>query len=184
MPAQRGFTLFELLAALAITAILFALAVPSLGKAVSAHRTRTDAMLLYGLVRLARQQAVMGGNRTVLCVLDGNGHCGRDWDGAITLFADRNRNNRLDDSERTIRTWSGTERDSDIRWHGFGIGYLRYRATGTAVENGTFDICPADGDRRLARQVVINRVGRAYWSNDRDGDGIVEHGRNREPSCN
>lgn len=183
MPAARGFTFFELLAVMAVAAILFTFAVPPLGNAIRTQRARADALRLYRLARLARQEAVMSGSRTVLCVLDGASHCQRDWHGAITLFADRNRNNRLDRDERTIRTWSDQGRRDDIRWHGFGVGYLRYRPTGTAVENGTFDICPANGDRRLARQVVINRVGRAYWSTDRDGDGIVEHGRDREPDC-
>jgi Tfp pilus assembly protein FimT len=115
--------------------------------------------------------------------VDANQHCTRNWNDDFMVFTDQNRNNQLDETDRIVKHWQRNQRTTRIRWRGFGPGYLRFRSSGAAAENGAFTVCPASGDVRLARQLVINRVGRAYISRDRNGDGIADYGSNRQPVC-
>lgn len=101
----------------------------------------------------------------------------------MLIFIDRNNNNWLDENERVVKSWQQGSRHTRIQWRGFGPGFLRFRESGYAAENGAFTLCPADGNIHYARQLVIHRVGRAYISRDQDGDGIVEYGDDKEPTC-
>jgi Tfp pilus assembly protein FimT len=118
-----------------------------------------------------------------MCAPDESQSCSRDWNRDVLVFTDSNRNNRLDGSDRIVERWQQNKRTSRINWRGFGPGYLRFRHSGAASDNGALTVCPLDGDIRNARQLVVNRVGRAYISRDRDGDGIADYGDNRTPSC-
>lgn len=183
MSAPRGFTLLELLVTIVILSFALAIAIPPLSQGLQANAVKSATRQLHHMVRLGRHEAVFGGTRVILCSLDENSNCRAGWQEDLVMFTDGNRNNRLDGSDRLIRHWN---RDGDrvlIRWRGFGPGYLRFRSSGYAAENGSFTICPADGDLRRARQLIVNRVGRAYRSRDRDGDGIVDYGNNKKPSC-
>ena len=53
----------------------------------------------------------------------------------------------------------------------------------THFQNGNFVYCPADGDLRYARQLVINVQGRARTSQDVDHDGFVEDRLGRHLTC-
>lgn len=183
MPICRGFTLFELLFTIVVLSFVLAMAIPPLSQSIHSHAVKAESRQLKRTISLARQHAVFGGHRTVLCSLDSNSRCKRGWNDDLALFADINRNNRLDGGERMIRYWQRDGNRTRMRWQGFGPGYLRFRHSGYAAENGAYTICPADGDIKKARQLVINRVGRAYLARDRDGDGIVDYGDNKKPSC-
>ena len=179
----RGFTLFELLLTLVILSFALAIAIPPLGQSLQRSAVYADSRELLHLVKLARQSAVFGSSRVVVCAVDSAKACTRDWSQDLLVFTDNNHNNRLDQDDRIVQVWQHDNPSTRIQWRGFGPGYLRFRESGTAAENGAFTVCPADGNIRNARQLVINRVGRAYISRDRDGDGIVEYGDDREPTC-
>lgn len=183
MLVYRGFTLLELLITLVLFSFALAFAIPSLSDSIQRSAVYNDSKQLLHLVRLARQQAVFGGERVVVCALNSDRACTRDWSKDLVVFTDANNNNRVDGNDRVLRQWHRNEHHTAIRWSGFGSGYLRFRQSGYAAENGAFTLCPVSGDISKARQLVVNRVGRAYISRDRDGDGIVEYGNDREPAC-
>ena len=162
---------------------LLALAIPGISQSLQRNAVYSDSKELLHLVKLARQNAVYGGVRIVVCAVDSAQRCTADWSRDLLVFTDTNRNNRLDDPERVLHYWQHDNRRSRLQWRGFGPGFLRFRQSGYAAENGAFTLCPADGNIRHARQLVINRVGRAYITRDRDGDGVVEYGDDREPAC-
>lgn len=183
MTGIRGFTLFELLITLVIVSFAMAVAIPPLGKTLQRNIVYADSKELLHLVKLARQSAVFGSIRVVVCAIDAKQRCTRDWSQELLVFTDGNRNNQLDEQDRIVKRWQQGKHRSKLQWRGFGPGYLRFRQSGAAAENGAFTLCPVDGDIRNARQLVVNRVGRAYISRDRNGDGIADYGDNRRPSC-
>jgi type IV fimbrial biogenesis protein FimT len=183
MLRTRGFTLFEALLSLVLISCVLAIAIPPMSTTLQRSSVLADSQELLRLVKLARQSAVYGGVRVVVCAVDASQHCTRNWSQDFMVFTDHNRNNQLDGQDRIVKHWQRARRSTHIQWRGFGPGYLRFRGSGAAAENGAFTICPASGDIHLARQLVINRVGRAYISRDRDGDGIPDYGNNREPTC-
>lgn len=86
-PAQRGFTLIELIIVLIIIMVVSAAAVPQLMRTIAAVRVRSSADTVAGLIQKIRQQAVKDnkfytgitqnlGISTKLCVdLNWNGNC-------------------------------------------------------------------------------------------------------------
>ncbi|MEH6550504.1 MAG: GspH/FimT family protein [Pseudomonadales bacterium] len=183
MSPYRGFTLIELLLTLLILGIALAVAIPSLKDTVAFTSVVSDSKTVLRMVNQARSEALNRGLRVNICPLNSDSKCTRSWPGDITMFVDSNRDGYAGSTETVLRRWRVENQHSEISWSGFGSGYLRYEPTGLAVENGSFTLCPEDGNNDYARQVVINRVGRSYLSRDYDGDGIVEYGRNKEPQC-
>ena len=82
----RGFTLVELLTALAIGATLLALALPDLNALIRAQQLRGAAVDLFEAVKLARSQAIA---RNIVVKLAPRDAAGSDWAQGWTVFADR-----------------------------------------------------------------------------------------------
>ena len=183
MQQTRGLTLFELLVALLVLSIGMATALVPLRQALAGAAVRAELRELLHSLKLARQTAVNMGRRTVLCGVDETLRCGGDWSRSVAIFCDDDNNGHLDEGEHVARLWRRDPHRVSLRWQGFGPGYARFEASGSAAANGAFTLCPGNGDRRAARQVIINRSGRAYVSRDIDGDGVVEYGADREPTC-
>ncbi len=183
MRQARGLTLLELLITLLVLSVAMGIALPPLQQTLSRSAVRCDTRELLRSLRLARQTAVATGMRTALCGIDDNNECSGQWGRLVAIFGDVNDNGRIDSGEQVIRLWQRSPAGVAMRWQGFGPGYVRFGASGTAAANGAFTLCPRDGDRRAARQVILNRSGRAYASHDQDGDGVVEYGADKEPAC-
>ncbi len=170
-----GFTLVELLAVLSILAILLGLGVPGLQRLVGTTRAEGSMRELYALLASARQMAVLTRRDVTLCGTADGTSCSRTWNGNPTLvFADGNRNRRADGGEEIFQV-SEVTHSGRVRWSASGNrSYLRFRPDGAALEYGNFTWCPADGDTRQARQLILNVTGRPRAAVDADGDGIVE----------
>ena len=84
--ARRGFTLVELLAALAIGAALLALALPDLNALIRAQQLRAATGDLFESIGLARAQAIA---RNTLVKLAPRDPAGANWAQGWTVFADR-----------------------------------------------------------------------------------------------
>lgn len=82
----QGFTLVELLAVLAISATLIALALPDLTTLVRTQQLRSASGDLFEAIGLARAQAIARNTRIRLAPRD---PAGADWAQGWTVFADR-----------------------------------------------------------------------------------------------
>ena len=166
----RGATLAEVLAVLGIISLLTVMSFPTL------DRTGTEAsqftMIMMRSLALARRQAVGGGEWVTLCASDDGINCLRDWEGEIGLlvFTDRDRDHRLNEGDLLHHSPQLALRQGLGYWRGsLGRPYMRFRTDGSAVEYGRFTYCPRSGDGRHFRQLVVNRVGRAYQHHDGGG---------------
>lgn len=173
--ATDGFTLTELLVALALLLLLGGIAIPAMGTSISRARAGAAMMELHGLLGHSRQEAVLRQREVTLCGTRDGRSCYSTWSGQPTLvFVDANRNRHLDAGEILVAL-SQLTRSARIRWRASGgRNYLRYHASGGVLEWGTFTYCPADNDARQARQIIIANTGRPRAATDRDGDGIIE----------
>lgn len=84
--ARGGFTLVELLAVLAISATLLALALPDLNALIRTQQLRAATSDLFAAIGLARAQAIARNERIRLAPRD---PAGADWAQGWTVFADR-----------------------------------------------------------------------------------------------
>jgi len=184
--AARGFTVIELMATLAVAALLLSLAAPSFQRLIATHRSAAAMNQMAGAVNLARSLAVTSGAVVTLCPGRGSECLGRDqWHRGALIFVDHNRNGTLDADERVDRALPPLEPGERIYWRSFrNRTYLQFHARGyTRWQNGNFLYCSPGGDAGLARMAIINPPGRLRSARDRDGDGVVEDAAGRPVVC-
>lgn len=85
---NHGFTLVELLIAMAVAGVLLSLAAPNFSYAMlnSAQIVKTNELM--GALRIARSEAIKRSTRTAVCARADNDTCGTDWSNGFIAFVD------------------------------------------------------------------------------------------------
>lgn len=168
-----GLTVAELLAVLAIAAVLFSAAAPSLATLAARSRADTTGEQMVGAVRFARHLAVSRGLSAVLCPGQGPA-CGprNRWDTGANVAV----NGTVALALPPLPT------GYQVTWNRRASG-LTFRPDGSITQAGSLFICPPDADPLQARRIVINNQGRLYQERDRDGDGHFDGVDRREVDC-
>ncbi|NKI34829.1 prepilin-type N-terminal cleavage/methylation domain-containing protein [Wenzhouxiangella sp. XN79A] len=157
--STQAFTLIELMAALALLAILTGLAVPAFTQLTQKQRIDSTANELVAHLNLARLHAVTRREITLMCPSDDRIRCsdGNRWDAGWIVFRDPDRNRRIDAESDLLRVGNparGVTVDSAGRFQ------VRYRPDGTAGgSNLTLKICDRVDPER-ARAVIVSNPGR------------------------
>ncbi len=184
LTTNHGFTLLELLVVMTIVAVLTTFAIPGFAGWVERRHTDADRALLATTIYGARTAAIHLNQPVVMCPGDDQG-CGRrnSWHEGAVVFADPNRNGRLDRGETLVGGFGAL--NGTVQWRSFrNRSYLRFLPNGlTDWQNGHFLLCPTTDDPDLARQLVLNRAGRLYFSIDADGDGRHEDVQDNPLEC-
>ncbi len=184
---QRGLSLIELIAAVAVSSILLGMALPTMTGLYQQQRSITAINQLNLSVQFARHAAVTHGQRVTLCPSADGRHCsGRDqWHLGAIAFLDSNNNGQRDDGEVLLRAFPPLANGGRVYWRSFrNRSYLQMKPNGfTHWQNGSFLYCPPNGDARLARILIINAQGRARPAQQRNSDGIVLDARGRPVQC-
>jgi type IV fimbrial biogenesis protein FimT len=180
-----GFTLVELLVCMAIVALLALQASP--GIAQWRARKEADALMrgLLGAVDMARAHAVAENVMVTFCRSDNGSACRGNWRDGSILFTDANADRIINGDDRVLFRLPPIKPDGRLEFRSFqNRQYLQLTSRGfTNYQNGNFTYCPANGDARLARQVIISLSGRARLARDTDADGIVEDSQGKPVSC-
>ncbi len=163
---STGYTLFELLTALAVFSILMGIAIPAVSAWQERQQLQSLQAGLFHMTSKARYLAMTSHNRVTLCPLTQQGLCQQSWSGSISSFTDINGNRRLDAGEDILGTlylpdsislyWRGMMPNNSIHFSSQGV---------TFVSNGTMSLCPARAGARTGA-MVITRQGRIRVSSD------------------
>ena len=167
---MRGVSLAELLAVLGIISLLAVTGFPAFD--TTSTEARQFTLVMMRSLALARRQAVGGGEWVTLCASEDGRRCVRNWQGEVNIlvFTDRNRDRRLDEEDLLHHSQRLSLRRGLGYWRGsLGRPYQRFRTDGSAVEYGRYTYCPLSAEPREFRQLVVNRVGRAYQHHDGGG---------------
>jgi len=153
-----GFTLLELLTAVAVMCILTTLAIPSFTGLIRNNRLASESNLLLSLLTLGRSESVKRMQQVTLCKSSDGNTCSDassiQWNQGMILFVDANANRILDTSEHIIRSTSPFSPTSEVN---FSAGStLIYRANGSS-SSGTFTIESGTAHK----QVIVSLAGRA-----------------------
>ncbi len=181
-----GVSLLELLVTLAVMAVLAGVAMPGLVDLAAQHRSSARINAMLGAVQAARHLAIVGNVSVTLCPGQGPRCLGRNqWHQGAVVFVDRDRDRRIDAGEFVALRLPKMDLGERIRWRAFrNRSFLLIRGSGlTDWQNGNFQYCPADGDARFARQIILNAQGRVRHAQDSDGDGIREDAQGRPLAC-
>ena len=156
---SQGFTLPELLVALAVVTILITLSGPSLKSLIANQQVAATAQELYKSLLLARSEAVKRQQSVSLCSSTDGAACDEansGWHHGWLVFTDRDADGILDSEDALIRV--SAKRSSlqmSIIWNrGF---FLTFNSRGQTVTAGTFEIC----DDQEVRAIILSMTGRA-----------------------
>lgn len=157
-----GFTLIELMIALAITAILLGVALPAFSSSIAAVRASDARSALLTSLMMASRQGLMTGTRTVLCPSpDGNTCTGKspDWSRGWIVFQDNDGNRERAGSERIFHQQPALLAGVHLRSTTGRTRVVFQGNGGNAGSNVTFTLCDGRGPAK-AQSLVLNNQGR------------------------
>lgn len=152
VPIQQGFSLIELMIAIALLGILLAIAVPSFTDAVLGSKLRSYANNFLASTYLARGEAIKRNSVVKLCASSNGTSCTGSWEqGWIVQASDGTVIQRQPALSSGLKM---TESD--------GVGSIDFQPTGVGATQATLTVCramPSAGDQE--RVISINSTGRA-----------------------
>ena len=160
-----GFTLVEIVAALALGGILMMLAVPGYRAWVADLEMRDRIEALVVTMSRARSEALKRQTRVALCPSGDGRHCatGGRWEDGWIVFADQNDDGERDDDETIVAVEPPSRPGITIRGNKPVSQYVSWtshghaRMTNGALQIGTITVC-RPGDKAV--HVVLASAGR------------------------
>jgi type IV fimbrial biogenesis protein FimT len=175
--SQSGFTLSELMIALAIGTILTTMAVPALSKILESERLTTRIYEFVAHLNYAREIAIFRNQRVTLCksadglICDNN----LEWEDGWIIFIDGDNNHKRTADEAIIRSQSSIRATTNIRYSA-NLGhnnYVSFTPVGTSFGNGTFTFCAGRSDT-VPRALILARTGKVRISREKpDGTALT-----------
>ncbi|MVF21369.1 prepilin-type N-terminal cleavage/methylation domain-containing protein [Methylocaldum sp. BRCS4] len=154
---ENGFTLIELMVAVAVLAVTLTIGVPSFRETILNNRQTTQINELVADVGLARSEAIKRGIPVTLCKRNTSGNnCDSSaaWADGWIIFSDRNRNGVLDGDDNLLQVKPPLASGTTLTFSG---GRVTFDARGfSAGFNGTFIFCDSRGSSKAKGRVLSN----------------------------
>lgn len=181
---NKGFTLVEVIVAIAVVAILSAIALPSLNNFMVKMRVDNEVSEMQRLLLTARNIAINTGKNTTVCPL-ASGVCTTNWDDEISVFTNDSNNvatnNTYAAPDELVKIKEAIRSGDELQ---FGNTSVIYAPSGQLITaSGTFSYCPK-GEADESRGIDLSISGRSYLSADTDNDGKDEDRNGNEITCN
>ena len=158
--ATRGFTLLELMAAVAVLGVLFTVGVPSFSNIIRKNRIATHTNEIVAALALARSEAVKRSEPVAVCSTDASQtDCAAGWSGGWIMFTDGATAGIVDGTDVILQRWSAPS-DDRIGVTGTLLS-VRFLRDGRAQAAADFTVVPSSCHERDVRVVQLNAAGRA-----------------------
>lgn len=161
----QAFTLVELVAGLAIFAVLIALALPTYARFIADQQLLGEARRLADGIMLARSEAIKRNGHVVICAASASTACGdaTNWHGGWVMFEDVDFNAELDAGDAILGFENASPPGVTAIGNGPVASYLRFnfmgqaRMVGGALQMGTIEVCKPG---LVGYRVVLANAGR------------------------
>ena len=163
---NAGFTLMELMIAIALGVILLGIGIPSLSNLLGSNNLATQEKSLLNHLNYARQQAISNQQTVTLCLTTTNGtdeECVTGGATRLLVFIDSDRDQKLNGSETTLTASPEFPAQLTISadTHSADLKSLRFLPDGTlaSVNKVTFSLC-VSGEKGI--EIDVMPAGRAH----------------------
>ena len=186
---RRGFTLLELMLAIAVATILITMGVPALQQMIMNNRLRSQANTLISALNFTRSEAIKRGATVYMSKCTSNGgtippSCGTtwSWSNGWIIFVDLNGDNKVNvDTDpaknEVLRNYGSTPNsDYSLNANNNFTNYISYLPSGKSNTVGRFVICYNNQTDPLlnSKAVFINPAGRARVAPDNNKNSVPE----------
>lgn len=176
-PHLQGFSLIEMMVAVAVIAILAAVAVPNMQSMIASSALRTATNDVVAALAQTRSQAIKEGGRVTMCKSANGTSCATtgDWEQGWIIFVDPTRNspwtNASVDTGETVSVYSqALSGNIVVKGNNGASQYVSYSAdglsrqlNGSSLSAATIRVCSTSTalqDSQRARDIAINSIGR------------------------
>lgn len=171
---QRGFTLIELMVAVAVFAVLLGIAVPSFQSLSASNQVTSQTNDFVSALNLARSEAIRRGSRVTVCKSSDGASCvtANHWEQGWIVFVDTTRSGTdaaVDVGETVLAVQQGAGGNVVLRGSADVVNFVSFAPDGRpklmlgAAQSGVILSCSTSGalgnDRR-ARSINISATGR------------------------
>lgn len=158
MKHSTGFTLVELMLTLTVVGILLAVAAPSYRSFVQGNRAAAQANATLRALTYARTEAVKRAGVVTICQSGNQSSCGGTWADGWIVFSDVDQDGALDTADTLLQVGTGLAGGSTLA---AGTGFIRYAASGAAMDTTQFTLTPADCKGDMQRLIAVTGSGQA-----------------------
>ncbi|MEM7304183.1 MAG: GspH/FimT family pseudopilin [Pseudomonadota bacterium] len=155
MNKQKGFSLIELMIAVALFATLITIGVPSFITLTESNRITSDTNDLISALSLARSEALKRGDRISLCSSTDGASCAddTDWTTGWIVFLDDDGDGVVDagDGDDVLRAWEAVEGDTNVAG---SAEFLTYQGNGSAATHNFNLTIPGNADQ--SRRILLH----------------------------
>jgi len=180
MHKKHGFTLIEMMIALAIVALLLTVVAPNVTTILQQNRVAADINSISAAAQFARFTAVDEQVDVTLCPTANYSTCSGNWSDAKMVFIDNDGNGSRNGTETLLTTADAVSSTNTLA----GIsGVLTFAANGSVSQAATITICPNGGEASQASALIVNLYGRVATASDNDDDGVKEDRQGNALTC-
>ena len=175
--SREGFTITELMIAIAVLSVLIAIAVPSFRDAIEKQSVLSKSKQLRSALAEARDHAISKGTTVVVCGSVDQASCNtgsESWSLGWLSFIDENEDDDLNTGEVVLKAAPAFQDNTVLTVNDEPVVFTADGAqeTTTPIE---FVLCPASNKATHAKAVVVQVSGIIRYSRDTDNDKVDEY---------
>jgi type IV fimbrial biogenesis protein FimT len=168
MTKKSGFTIVELMIAIAILSILSAIAVPSFSSLIKSSGISSGSNSIYADILFIRAEALKSHNSVYLCASNNGSSCNgtttdgeEDWSNGYIAFTRQASTSTWPDINNGDTLLLATDYSNELMVKS-NKGQIMYMDANGTTDNMNFVVCSTDGDESIGKTITLSNSGRPH----------------------